>query len=300
MNTVPEGIAVFDRALHKRNRTRAVASFDDHAFLFEEVADRLADRLFDVDRTFERALVVGGRGRLPDGLVGPDARIRHAITMDLVPGMATRGARSGPALVGDEEFLPVAPGSIDLVFSALSLHWVNDLPGALLQMRQALKPDGLLLVAILGGETLTELRQVLMQAEMDVEDGVSPRVSPFTDIRDAGGLLQRAGFGLPVTDSDRITVSYGTPFRLLQDLRGMGEQNTVLQRRKTFLRRETLLRAMTLYGEMFGDADGRVPATFQIIQMTGWAPDASQQKPLRPGSAAHRLASALGSDETKL
>ncbi len=300
MNTVPEGIAVFDRTLHRRNRARAAPAFGTHAFLFDEVAARLADRLFDVDRTFERALVVGGRGRLPDGLVGPGAKIQHAATMDLVPGMAARGATAGPVFVGDEEFLPVAPGSVDLVFSVLSLHWVNDLPGALVQLRRALKPDGLLLVAILGGDTLTELRQALMQAEMEVENGVSPRVSPFTDIRDAGGLLQRAGFGLPVTDSDRITVSYGSPFKLLQDLRGMGEQNTVLQRRRTFLRRETLLRAMALYGEMFGDAEGRVPATFQVIQMTGWAPDPSQQKPLRRGSAAHRLAAALGSDETKI
>lgn len=296
MSTVPEGMEVFDRPLHRRHRARAVRDFAEHDFLFREVAQRLADRLLDVDRQFERALVVGGRGGLPPELVGTGRKVGSAVTMDLAAGFAG----PGPALVGDEEFLPVAPASVDLVFSVLSLHWVNDLPGALVQLRRALKPDGLLLVAILGGDTLSELRQALMQAEMEVEDGISPHVSPFTDVRDAGALLQRAGLALPVADSDTITVSYGTPFRLLQDLRGMGEQNAVVQRRRSFLRRTTLMRAMALYVESHGDRDGRVPATFQVIQMTGWAPAPTQQQPLRPGSAAARLAEALGEKESKL
>ncbi len=296
MSTVPEGMDVFDRRLHRQHRARAAADFGAHDFLFQEVAERLSDRLMDVDRTFAQALVVGGRGGLPPELVGAGRKVESAVTMDLAPAFAA----PGPALVGDEEFLPIAEASVDLVFSVLSLHWVNDLPGALVQMRRALKPDGLLLVAILGGDTLFELRQSLMEAEMEVENGVSPRVSPFADVRDAGALLQRAGFALPVTDSDTITVSYGNPFRLLQDLRGMGEQNVVHQRRHTFLRRETLMRAMALYGEKFAGPDGRVPATFQIIQMTGWTPDPSQQQPLRPGSAVTRLAEALGDKETKI
>jgi SAM-dependent methyltransferase len=286
-------IEIFERRLHARNRARAAAGFADHDFLFRDVAERMADRLGDVQRSFRRALVVGGRARLPEGLVGPDRKIAEAVTMDL----AAAFARPRPAVAADEEWLPFAPGSFDLILSPLSLHWTNDLPGALIQLRGALKPDGLLLAALFGGGTLHELRHALMEAESEIEGGVSPRVSPFADIRDSGGLLQRAGLALPVADMDTITVTYGHPLKLLADLRGMGEQNVVRERRRKPLRRATLLRAMEIYADRFGLADGRVPATFEIIWLTGWAPHESQQKPLRPGSAAQRLADALDATE---
>jgi len=200
-------------------------------------------------------------------------------------------------LAAEPEALPFAPGSFDAVLSVLALHWVNDLPGALLQLRRALKPDGLLLVSLLGGETLSELRQALMTAEFAEEGGVSPRVSPFAELRDLGGLLQRAGFAMPVVDSDRLTVTYPDALALMRELRGMGESNAVAERRRSFTRRVTLARATALYGEMFGLPDGRVPASFEIVTLTAWAPHESQPQPLRPGSATTRLAAALGTDE---
>ncbi|MEC9344684.1 MAG: methyltransferase domain-containing protein [Pseudomonadota bacterium] len=293
MSTVPEGARVFDRRQHMRNRARAVDGFEQHDFLFREVAERLDERLLDVDRRFPLALSIGGRGPLPALPGGAGERIDRMITMDPVAGFA----RPGPAVVADEEWLPFAEQSFDLVVSVLSLHWVNDLPGALIQIRRALKPDGLFIAALFGGQTLTELRRALMEAEIAVEGGVSPRVSPFADVRDGGALLQRAGFALPVADSDVITVTYETPFRLFADLRGMGEQNAVAERRRTPLRRETLMRAATGYVEAEAGDDGRIPATFEVIWLTGWAPDPSQQKPLRPGSATSRLADALGTRE---
>lgn len=293
MSTVPEGARVFDRRQHLRNRARAVAGFAGHDFLFREIAGRLDERLLDVDRRFACALAIGGRGPLPVAPDGARGRVDRLVTMDPVAGFA----RPLPSVVADEEWLPFAEASFDLVISVLSLHWVNDLPGALIQIRRALKPDGLFVAAMFGGRTLSELRQAMMAAEMEVEDGLSPRVSPFADVRDGGALLQRAGFALPVADSDMLTVTYETPFRLFEDLRGMGEQNAVAERRRTSLRRETLMRAVTKYVEAEAGDDGRVPATFEVIWLTGWAPDPSQQKPLRPGSAASRLADALGTSE---
>ena len=286
-------IEIFDRRLHARNRARAAAGFAEHDFLFRDVAERLADRLDDVQRRFERALIVGGRAPLPPGLIGDGAKIGAAVTMDIAPDFAG----PAPAIVADEEFLPFAPESFDLILSPLSLHWTNDLPGALIQLRRALKPDGLLLAAMFGGGTLHELRHALMEAEAEIEGGVSPRVSPFAEIRDSGGLLQRAGLALPVADMDTITVTYENPLRLLSDLRGMGEQNAVRERRRKPLRRATLMRAMELYMTRFALADGRVPATFEVIWLTGWAPHESQQQPLRPGSASQRLADALDAVE---
>jgi SAM-dependent methyltransferase len=201
---------------------------------------------------------------------------------------------SGHRLVADEEYPPFADHCLDLVISCLNLHWVNDLPGTLLQLCRALKPDGLLLASFFGGETLKELRSVLMEAEEQGEGGASPRISPFADVRDGGNLLQRAGFALPVADTDILTVSYESPLKLMRDLRGMAETNCVLQRRKSFSRRETLLRAAQIYGERYGDEDGRVPATFEVITLTGWAPAPGQQQPLAPGSAQSSLTSALG------
>ena len=179
------------------------------------------------------------------------------------------------------------------MIAPLTLHWVNDLPGSLLQIRHILKPDGLLLAAMWGGETLKELRAALLQAEIETVSGASPRVSPFTDVRDAGGLLQRAGLGLPVVDSDILTVTYPDMFALIRDLRAMGETNAVKDRRHNFTARATLLRAAAIYRERHGDADGRIPASFQLLTLTGWAPHDSQQKPLKPGSGKVSLIDAL-------
>lgn len=202
-----------------------------------------------------------------------------------------------PRVLVDLEALPFADASLDLVVSGLTLHCVNDLPGTLVQIRRALKPDGLLLASVLGGQTLTELREAFLLAESELEGGASPRVAPFADVRDYGSLLQRAGFALPVTDTDIVTVTYSSPLALMQDLRGMGATNILAARRRAPLRRATLMRACELYIERHGRPDGRIPATFEIITLTGWAPHESQQKPLRPGSAQARLADALGTRE---
>src|SRR5690606_2324136 len=202
-----------------------------------------------------------------------------------------------PVVVADEEVLPFADQSFDLVLSVLSLHWVNDLPGTLLQSARALKPDGLLRAAMRGGESLRELREALLQAELEVEGGASPRVSPLADLRDLGGLLQRAGFALPVADLDSLTVTYPSALDLMRDLRGMGESGADRNRRRGMTRRETLLRAAALYEEAHGDAAGRIPARFDVLYLTGWAPHASQPSPLRPGSARARLAEALDGRE---
>ena len=199
--------------------------------------------------------------------------------------------------VTDEEVLPFAPGSLDLVVSALSLQFVNDLPGTLIQIRRALKPDGLFLAALIGGESLTELRQAFAAAEAEVEGGVSPRVAPFADLRDLGALLQRAGFALPVADVDRVIVRYASPLDLMQELRRMGAGNVLLERRRVPLKRATLRRMLEVYAERFGGADGRIPATFEIVWLSGWAPHESQQQPLAPGSAKTRLADALRTQE---
>jgi SAM-dependent methyltransferase len=202
----------------------------------------------------------------------------------------------GLRVQADEEALPFRNESLDLVVSALSLQFTNDLPGTLIQIRRALKPDGLFLGALLGGETLTELRQSLLAAEEELEGGASPRVAPFADVRDLGSLLQRAQFALPVTDAESVRVTYAHPLALMRELRAMGASNTLLARRRTPLRRATLVRACEIYVERFGLANGRVPATFEMMTMTGWAPHESQQKPLAPGSAKVSLAQVLGKD----
>jgi len=206
----------------------------------------------------------------------------------------------GASLVADEERPPFADGRFDLAVSLLSLHGVNDLPGALLRIRQCLRPDGLFMGCLLGGATLTELRQAFTAAEAEVEGGASPRVAPFADVREMGGLLQRAGFALPVTDADTLTVRYGDALALMRDLRAMGLTNTLVARHRKPLRRAMLMRLAAIYAERFAAADGRVPATFELIWLSGWAPHESQQKPLRPGSAKARLAAALGTAEQKL
>lgn len=297
MAAMTDTMRVFDRSLLRRRRERAAGRYQNYAFLEEEVAERLAERLDDIRRSFPLALEVGARSGALGRALRASGKVDTLIQSDLSPGWAAARAGDGPALALDEEFLPIADGSLDAVFGALSLHWVNDLPGALTQMRRALKPDGLLLVALLGGETLVELRDAFAEAEVEVTGGLSPRVSPFADLRDAGGLLQRAGFALPVVDADTITVTYDTALHLMRDLRGMGETNLVLERRRAPMSRALLGRVAEVYGERFAGEDGRVPARFQILYLTGWAPSGNQPKPLRPGSASTRLAAALGGAE---
>lgn len=294
ISTLPSSnaIQVFDRALLRRRRQRAVANWTAHDFLKREMAAALRERLDDIRHAFPRLLDLGSHGgELIEALRGR-AGGELAVSTDLSRHFLS--ARAGLRVVADEEFLPFAPASFDLIASALALHWVNDLPGTLLQIRDTLRPDGLFLAAMLGGSSLTELRQCLLQAESEIEGGASPRVSPFVDLRDAAGLLQRAGFALPVADIDRISVTYSDAFALMRELRGMGESNVVLERRRTPLRRQTLLRAAALYADRFGRPDGRIVATFEIVYLHAWAPHESQQKPLRPGSAQQRLADALG------
>ncbi len=283
---------IFDRALLRRRRAAAAPRMDDAGFLHREVAQRLLERLGDVNRHFARALALGWEAwdtPLPAPAtvyadLAPE-RLRHA------PGLR---------LVLDEEALPVAARSFDLVVSNLMLHWVNDLPGALVQMNHALTPDGLFLAAMSGGETLAGLRHALMEAEIEICGGASPRVAPMAEIRDLGSLLQRAGFAMPVVDVETIRVSYGDAFRLMQDLRAMGEANLLRARHKGFSPRRLFRRAAEIYQARHGDAEGRVVARFDVHFLTAWAPGPGQPRPRRPGSATVRLADALGATEVRV
>ncbi len=294
----PDAMLVFDRALVRRRRERAVGSGGAQDFLFAEVAGRLADRLIDVRRSFDTGIDLGSRGGHMALAAIATGRIARLYAADPSPMLAARLSHSGvSSLAADEEALPFAPASLDLAVSSLALHWVNDLPGALVQIRRALKPDGLFLAALFGGETLWELRQVLMEAELAVTGGVSPRVSPMADLRDAAGLLQRAGFALPVADRDTLTVGYPDMLVLMRDLRGMGETNAIRLRAPGPIRRAVLAEAARLYEMRHAFGGGRIRASFEILYLSGWAPAASQQKPLRPGQAKVRLADALGVEE---
>lgn len=288
----PDSMTVFDRRVVRLHRDRAAPRIAEHDYLLREVGDRLAERLDLIRRDFPCALDLGGRSGIMAPLLLGRSGIETVVRTDLSPAMAALGG--GLRVAADEELLPFAPGAFDLVVSNLSLHWVNDLPGALIQVRRALRPDGLFLAALFGGDTLFELRRSLMEAEMEVTGGVSPRISPMADLRDAAGLLQRAGFALPVADSDTITVGYSSPLRLIQDLRGMGETNAALARLRRPTRRAVLARALERYAALFTEADGTLTATFQVLYMAGWSPDAAtQQQPAKRGSANARLADAL-------
>ncbi|MET0181863.1 MAG: methyltransferase domain-containing protein [Caulobacterales bacterium] len=275
--------------LHKR---RAAQGFDQAAFLHHRAAEDLADRLEAIPRNFDEALVLGAP-RIVESVLNnrPDlrARIRNTTFADIAPA-------SGE-IAADLEAIHFDAESFDLVVSPLLLHWANDLPGALVQLRRALKPDGLLLATIFGGETLNELRLSFIEAESELLGGAGPRVAPFAELQDLAGLLQRASFALPAADRDRVAVRYGDPMRLLMDLRAMGETSALAERPPANLSRRILFRAMEIYRTRFSDPDGRVRATFDLLTMTGWAPHESQQKPLRPGSAKSRLADALNSTE---
>jgi SAM-dependent methyltransferase len=281
---------IFDRALQRLRRRRALRETPVD-FLLSHVAQELTERLSVVKRSFHRAADIGTPGPALRAMIRAQGLAGDVIAVD---PLAPEFAHDEPLVVAaDEEALPFADGSLDLAVSALALHTANDLPGALAQIRRALKPDGLFLAAMLGGETLTELRQSFAAAEAEIDGGVSPRVAPFADLRDLGALLQRAGFALPVVDTDRLTVRYATVFDLMRDLRGMGATNALVERRRVPLKRATLLRMAEIYAERFSDPDERLRASFDIVWMSGWAPHESQQQPLRPGSAKARLADAL-------
>ncbi len=287
---------VFDRQAVRRHKERAGRDFGSFDFLLREAADRLVDRLADVRRTFPVAVELGAhQAVLQEAACGRSSlgRVLHSAGSEAMLTPASTG------MVADEELLPFASESLDLIISSCALHWVNDVPGTLIQARQALKPDGLFLANFFGGETLKELRDSLLKADMEVEGGAGPRVSPFADIRDAGALLQRAGFALPVADTEILTVSYDNPLKLLYDLRGMGESSAISKRRKTFSRRATLFRACEIYLEDLAGDDGRVPATFELITLTGWAPAESQPKAAARGSGQLSLTDVLEADTDK-
>ncbi len=290
---MPQSPVIFDRHLLRVRRSRA-AALGRSTFLIERVAEDLADRLTTVLRRFEWALDLGTPTDALRRALAASGKVENIIAADVLAGAA---AGAGLVVAAEEELLPFRDGSLDLVVSALALQFVNDLPGALVQVRRALKPDGLFLAALAGGDTLTELRASFAAAEAEMEAGISPRVAPFADLRDLGALLQRAGFALPVTDVDRLTVRYASPFALMHDLRRMGATNALLERRRQPLGRATLTRMAEVYGERYSDPDGRIRATFEIVWLSGWAPHESQQQPLRPGSARIRLADALNTRE---
>jgi SAM-dependent methyltransferase len=287
---------LFDRQLRRLRLDRAAAEHDLADFLRVRTAEEACWRLSTILRRFPRAVDLGAHaGEFARALRASAAgdQVESLVELDASARMLKAGdGRSALQVVAEEEQLPFAPASFDLAVSLLSLHWTNDLVGALVQVRRTLKPDGLFIGALLGGATLTELRQALVQAEAELTGGAGPRVSPFADAQDGASLLQRAGFALPVSDVDRVTVRYDNLFKLLADLRAMGETNALVQRRA--ISRGVLARAAEIYADRFGVADGRITATFEIITLTGWAPHPSQPKPLKPGSAQVRLADALG------
>lgn len=292
----PDPPLLFDRALLSARLERALRAAPANPsadFLLRRAAEELADRLSLVRRVFAVAAEVGAPG--PHAAEALAARGGAVLTLRLAPSALAVGRGAYASAVGDLERLPLAPESCDLVVSLMALHHVNDLPGALIQIRRALRPDGLFIAALAGGDTLTELRQSLTIAESEVLGGAAPRVAPFADVRALGALLQRAGFALPVVDSDRLVARYDDLIALMRDLRAFGATNALSLRSRRPLRRDVLVRAASLYAERFAEADGRLRATFDTIWLTGWAPHESQPKPLKPGSAAMRLADALPS-----
>ncbi len=288
---------IFDRQLLHARRARQVRRLDGDAlpdFLLAHAVDDVMERLAMIKRRFSRALSVGSyHGLMARRMTA--AGIEEVVETDAVAQLLALGGASDAAVVANEEDLPFAAGSFDLVASVLALQYVNDLPGVLAQIQKLLKPDGLFVGVLLGGATLAELRQVMLAAEAEVTGGASPRVMPFVDIRDAGGLLQRAGFALPVTDAEPLTVTYRSALELMRELKAMGATNVLHERSRVPATRGLLLRAAEIYAERFpaDDGDGRIAATFEFVTLTGWSPDPSQQKPLQPGSAQVSLADVL-------
>lgn len=279
---------IFDRVLLQTRRDQAAAGFESYDFLNREITIRLLDNLQDIKRNFNIILNMNGHA---EALKQP-FNDKTVFQQDLSFKMLEKSPFT--KIHADEEFLPFRDQSLDMVFSALNLHWVNDLPGALIQIFKSLKPDGLFIGAALGGETLFELRGAMMKAGIDVLGGTRPHISPFMDVRDAGGLLQRAGFALPVVSKERLTVTYSDAFALMKDLKGMAETNCLIKSYKGLTKPALMMKVAEHYHNDHANADGRIPATFDILYFQGWAPHESQQQPLKPGSAKMSLIDALG------
>ena len=294
---MPETPCLFDQLLLRTRLKRALKK-GAADFLLERVADDFELRLQALARSFDTVADIG--------TFGPHAALKLVASQHFkqiirqAPLAEVLGTGAWQNIIGETSLVPFAPQSLDAVISLLAFQWIDDLPGLLIQIKRALKADGLLIACLLGGQTLHELRESFARAEIECEGGLSPRVSPFADLRDIGALMQRAGFALPVVDTETITVRYQTPLALFADLRAMGGTNTLIERRKTPLRRKTLLRALEIYAENYSDADGRIRATFECLWVSGWTPHESQQKPLQPGSAKTRLADALNTKEGTL
>ena len=292
---------LFDRALRARRRDRAAPVFAEADYLHRAAAESVAGRLETVTRKFPDAAILAAADGIYARVLADRFGIERLRQIEASPALAAQAqaaAPGGAVTVGDIGARPeLTPQGYDLIVFGLDLHAVNDPVGALIQARRALRPDGLCLAALLGGESLHELRTALSEAEVELEGGLSPRVAPMADVRALGGLLQRAGYAMPVADADRLEVWHETPLHLMRDLRAMGETNCLADRRKTPMRRATLARALEIYQQRFARADGKTRATFEIITLTGWAPAPSQPRPLRPGSAGARLAEALGVEE---
>lgn len=295
MTTQPD---LFDRTLFQRQRSRALkAAKSDADFLLKAVADELGDRLMMINRNFEIAVDLGGHtGHVTQALQASD-KTGSVYRADL---FVADPSLPSPAFIFDDAFVPLREQSVDLIFSALNLQFINDLPGTLIQIRRALKPDGLFMATLPGAGTLTELRDCLTRAELELKGGAAARVLPFADTKDLGSLLQRAGFALPVTDLDTVTVRYDSLFGLMADLKAMGATSVLKDRSRVPLSRNVLFRAAEIYAEDYADPDGRIRATFALVTLSGWAPHESQQKPLKPGSAKSRLADALKTSEFSL
>lgn len=286
---------IFETALILERKRRAFAGADrDAAFLMDRAADDLSERLATVERRFDKAAAIFCTTSAAADALAASGKVGDVVRIEADPVFL--GGEAGT--IAADEKLPLEPESIDLAISLMALQETNDIPGALIQIRRALRPDGLFLAAFAGAGTLAELRESLLAAETEIYGGASPRVIPFADVRDAGSLLQRAGFALPVTDIETVTVRYDTMFGLIRDLRGMAATNALAARSRRPGTRRLFRRAAEIYAERFADADGRVRATFSFIWMSGWAPDASQQKPQRPGSARMSLAETLEEIET--
>jgi SAM-dependent methyltransferase len=285
---------LFDQSLLRTRLKRALKK-GAADFLLERVADDFELRLQALARSFDTVADIGTLGSHAALKLLASRRFKQIIRQAPLTEMLGTGAWQ--KILGDTSLVPFAPQSLDAVVSLLAFQWVDDLPGLLIQIKRALKADGLFMACLLGGQTLHELRDSFARAEIECEGGLSPRVSPFADLRDIGALMQRAGFALPVVDTETITVRYQTPLALFADLRAMGGTNVLIERRKMPLRRKTLLRALEIYAENYSDADGRIRATFECLWVSGWTPHESQQKPLEPGSAKTRLADALNTKE---